>query len=62
MDMTLLQEHLLGYKPILTPIGDDEDETSFRVLCWASYESKASDVTIEDIADEEDPKEVLPRA
>ncbi|XP_051195255.1 uncharacterized protein [Lolium perenne] len=40
MDMTMLQEHLLGYEPILAPAGDDEDETSFRVLCWASYRSK----------------------
>ncbi|KAM0930577.1 hypothetical protein ACQ4PT_000886 [Festuca glaucescens] len=40
MDMTMLQEHLLVYEPILATIGDDEDETSFRVLCWASYENK----------------------
>uniref|UniRef100_A0ACD5Z2D9 Uncharacterized protein n=1 Tax=Avena sativa TaxID=4498 RepID=A0ACD5Z2D9_AVESA len=40
LDMTMLQEYLYGFEPILVPIGNDEDETSFRVLCWARYESK----------------------
>ena len=39
-DMTLQQEQLSGFDSILAPIGDDEDETSFRVICWANYESK----------------------
>jgi hypothetical protein len=40
MDMTLQQEYC-GFRPILAAIGDDDDdETSFRVLCWVNYQGK----------------------
>ncbi|CAM0947106.1 unnamed protein product [Alopecurus aequalis] len=31
---------LLGFEPVLAPSGEDEDETSFRVICWANYKTK----------------------
>jgi hypothetical protein len=37
------EEHLLEFRPMLAPIGDDDhddDETSFKVVCVARYRSK----------------------
>uniref|UniRef100_A0ACD5TCE9 Uncharacterized protein n=2 Tax=Avena sativa TaxID=4498 RepID=A0ACD5TCE9_AVESA len=40
--MTVQQKRLVEFEPMLAPIGEDEDEdeTSFKVICTAYYESK----------------------
>ncbi|XP_047078771.1 uncharacterized protein LOC124689259 [Lolium rigidum] len=40
--MTVQQDRLLEFEPMLAPIGDDgdEDETSFKVICTAYYKIK----------------------
>jgi hypothetical protein len=38
--MTVQQERLVEFEPMLAPIGEDEDETSFKVICTAHYKSK----------------------
>ncbi|CAM0947100.1 unnamed protein product [Alopecurus aequalis] len=39
-EMTVQQEHLVEFEPMLAPIGEEEDETSFKVICTARYKSK----------------------
>uniref|UniRef100_N1QTG2 Uncharacterized protein n=1 Tax=Aegilops tauschii TaxID=37682 RepID=N1QTG2_AEGTA len=39
-DLAVQEEHPLDMVPILAPIGDDEDEMSFKVICLATYGSK----------------------
>ncbi|CAM0947096.1 unnamed protein product [Alopecurus aequalis] len=39
-EMTVQQERLVEFEPMLAPIGQDEDETSFEVICTAHYKSK----------------------
>ncbi|KAF7065412.1 hypothetical protein CFC21_071516 [Triticum aestivum] len=43
-EMTVQQERLIEFEPMLAPIGEDEDEnedeTSFKVICTARYETK----------------------
>ncbi|VAI43338.1 unnamed protein product [Triticum turgidum subsp. durum] len=39
-DLAVQEEHPLDIVPILAPIGDDEDEMSFKVICLATYGSK----------------------
>ncbi|KAK1614661.1 hypothetical protein QYE76_020178 [Lolium multiflorum] len=39
-EMTVQQERLVEFEPMLAPIGEDEDETSFKVICTAHYKSK----------------------
>ncbi|KAF6994728.1 hypothetical protein CFC21_045513 [Triticum aestivum] len=39
-EMAVQQERLVEFGPMLGPAGDDEDETSFSVICTACYNSK----------------------
>jgi hypothetical protein len=39
-EMTVQPERLVEFEPMLAPIGEDEDETSFKVICTAHYKSK----------------------
>ncbi|CAM0947103.1 unnamed protein product [Alopecurus aequalis] len=41
-DMAIQEEHLLEFRPMLAPIGEDEGETSFKVFCVARYRSKVA--------------------
>ncbi|KAL6656748.1 hypothetical protein ACP70R_004528 [Stipagrostis hirtigluma subsp. patula] len=39
-DLTTQQGRPLEFVPFLAPTGDDEEETSFKVMCMAQYKSK----------------------
>ncbi|KAF7088540.1 hypothetical protein CFC21_091641 [Triticum aestivum] len=39
-EMTVQQERLVEFAPMLVPIGEEEEETSFRVICTPRYKSK----------------------
>uniref|UniRef100_A0ACD5TCF4 Uncharacterized protein n=1 Tax=Avena sativa TaxID=4498 RepID=A0ACD5TCF4_AVESA len=39
-EMTVKQERLVQFEPMLAPTGEDEVETSFKVICTAHYKSK----------------------
>ncbi|VAI43370.1 unnamed protein product [Triticum turgidum subsp. durum] len=38
--MTVQQECLAEFAPMLVPVGEEEDESSFRVICTACYKTK----------------------
>ncbi|KAM0925423.1 hypothetical protein ACQ4PT_004223 [Festuca glaucescens] len=39
-DLAVQEKELVEIESMLAPIGEDEDETSFRVICLANYKSK----------------------